>query len=225
MSSSTLYRVLEPISNAATGVARARDILDSLARGSGGAPWAQLEPIGTREQFEYAIAMFPRAHVYDEKEAPTLDAFMAELVSRNVAFERAPDYRHRIDLRLGPELGDLWPLPEGIVMTLGAFEPFWRPGKTDEDNSTEAELDAMVEVLGPLQLNVSWDCAWRGLPVHKMCGLQLCLNGVWDEQSPVCAPGEFGLWISIGNNPENHAVSEQWRATCGLPLGGPQGGW
>ncbi|MFG1807452.1 hypothetical protein [Streptomyces sp. NPDC049040] len=225
MGSSTLHRVLEPIPDAATGVARAREILGALPEWST-APWVRPRPIATREQFEHAVAGFPAAQVYGSRDLPAVPLFLDELARRGAVFDREdPSYRFMIDLRLGPGLLDLWPLPDGLRMSLGMTSPFGGPDSTDEDDSTDAEVDEMVAALGPLSLEVRWDCKWRGLPHAKMCGLQLCLNGVWGEQCIPEAPGEFGLWVSVGNSEEIRSVSPLWRETCGLDLGGPQGGW
>jgi hypothetical protein len=225
MGSSLLYRVLEPIPDAATGVARAREILGAMSAWSTD-PWVQPEPIITREQFAHAVAGFPAAQVYGSDDLPAVPLFLDELARRGAVFDREdPSRRFMINLRLGPELLDLWPLPDRLSTSLGMTSPFGGPDSTDEDDSTEAELDEMVAVLGPLSMGVSWDCEWRGLPRAKMCGLQLCLNGVWGRQCMTQAPGEFGLWVSIGTNEENWSVSPTWRETCGLDLGGPQGGW
>ncbi|MFJ9713395.1 hypothetical protein [Streptomyces sp. NPDC101234] len=225
MGSSTLYRVLEPIPDAATGVARAREILGALSDGASD-PWVQLEPIETLRQFEHAVSGFPAARVYGNDDLPAVPGFLDELARRGAVFDREdPSYRFMINLRLGSELLDMWPLPDGLHTDLRMTSPFGGPDSTDEDTSTEAELDEMVAVLGPLSMGVSWDCVWRGLPRAKMCGLQLCLNGVWGEQCMMQASGEFGLWVSVGNNEENRSVSPTWREICGLGLGGPQGGW
>jgi hypothetical protein len=226
MGSSILYRVLEPIPDAATGLARARQILADLADGPVSDPHLQLEPLTTPEQFAYALANFPTAQVYASRQLPAVDAFLADLAHRGASFEREdPSYRFMIDLRLQPDLLDLWPLPDGMTLTLHLTEPFGAPGSSDEDDTTEEALDAMVPVLGPLTADVSWTCGWRGLPRAKLCGLQLCLNSVWAEQCATPAPGEFGLWVSIGSGAENRAVRDEWMRTCGLRLGGPQGGW
>ncbi|WP_328806123.1 hypothetical protein [Streptacidiphilus fuscans] len=224
MGNSALYRVVEPFPDAATAVARAREILGFLSEGYSD-PWVQPKPIVTREQFEHAVAGFPTAQIMgiDDRDVPP---FLDELARRGAVFEREePSYRFKIDLRLAPELLDLWPLPSGLLMSLGMTSPFGGPDSTDEDDSTEAELDEMVAVLGPLALNVSWSCKWRGLPRAKMCGLQLCLNGVWDKDCMIQAPGEFGLWVSTGSTPENRAVRDTWREACGLDLGPSQVGW
>ncbi|MDX6328543.1 MAG: hypothetical protein QOI83_926 [Streptomycetaceae bacterium] len=40
----------------------------------------------------------------------------------------------------------------------------------------------MVGVLGPLTMDIVWECPLYGLPDPKLCGIQLCLNNVWKEQ-------------------------------------------
>ncbi|RPE38617.1 hypothetical protein EDD90_1525 [Streptomyces sp. Ag109_O5-1] len=82
----------------------------------------------------------------------------------------------------------------------------------------------MVSLLGPLSLDVSWDCGWRGLSEFKDCGVQLCLNGVWRREIFEPTPGEFGVWVSLGNRIAWTTEGENWRRECGLSLGEPQSG-
>ncbi|MGY5120976.1 hypothetical protein ACWC2H_34870 [Streptomyces sp. 900105755] len=129
------------------------------------------------------------------------------------------------DVRPGPDLADLWPFPESVDLALAATPPFGAPGGEPEDTCTEEELDRMVSVLGPLTLSVIWDCAWRGLPEAKGCGVLLCLNSVWLPQHDEPSPGEFGVWISLGPRVAWTPEGQTWVRDSGLPLGEPEDGW
>ncbi|MDQ0956632.1 hypothetical protein QFZ66_000510 [Streptomyces sp. B4I13] len=128
------------------------------------------------------------------------------------------------DLRLGPDLADLWPLPESATLGLTRTPPFGGPDREPEDDCTEEELDRMVSVLGPLNMDVSWNCGWRGLPDFKSCGVRLCLNSVWTEQHAEPSPGEFGAWVSLGSRVARSSAGEAWLGDAGLALGEPRTG-
>jgi hypothetical protein len=129
------------------------------------------------------------------------------------------------ELRLGPDLADLWPLPESVDLGLARTPPFGGPDTEPEDNCTEEQLDRMVSVLGPLSLDVEWDCAWRGLSETKECGVQLCLNSTWLSQHVAPAPGAFRVWVSLGPRVAWTPEGRNWVRDCGLPLGESQSGW
>jgi hypothetical protein len=97
---------------------------------------------------------------------------------------------YRVEVELRPEFGEVWPLIEewGLELELPSWStpPFMV--RDPDENSTEAELDAMVPAVGPLGFDVSWEGALRGLPSSKLCGVQLRLNSVWTSQSTEPAP-------------------------------------
>jgi hypothetical protein len=225
MGSSTLYPLLETFPDAPSALSRAREVLHTLGDG-GGYPWPRLSPVTTAVQLDHAIARFPRARISGGKDSPHTADLLATFTRLGIPFRvEEPSYRLLVDLELRPELADLWPLPGDMVLSLGATEPFGNEDSTDEDDATESELDAMVAVLGPLTLNVRWDCAFRGLPVRKYSGVQLCLNSEWRQQYAAPSPGSFGVHLSIGGGPANYEALEAWIPTTGLGLGRPLGGW
>jgi hypothetical protein len=83
----------------------------------------------------------------------------------------------------------------------------------------------MVSALGPLTMNVSLDCGWRGLSDFKACGVRLCLNSVWTEQHAEPAPGGFGVWVSLGSRVAWSPADQAWLRDSELPLGEPQTSW
>jgi hypothetical protein len=221
---STLYPVLEPFPDAASALARARAIMRDLADWST-APWPQLEPISTVEQYAYALRSFDTARMVADRD-PVVFPFLDELVRRDaVAFDaEQPKAWLTANLRLSPDLSDLWPLPEGVMLSLDTTPPFGTPQREAEDDATEQELDRMVSVLGPLSLDVSWNCGWRRLAESKDCGVQLCLNTVWAEETSELSLGEFGVWIRLGARVAWTPEGEAWRRDSGLLLGEPQQG-
>ncbi|MGQ4362622.1 hypothetical protein [Streptomyces sp. SAS_272] len=219
-----LYRVRESFSDAPSALARARAILRDLADLTSD-PWPQLKPVATAEQYAHALRSFGVARIHGDL-GPGVVPFLDELRRRDaVTFDaEQPKSWFKADLRLGPDLADLWPLPEGVILALDSFPPFGGPGVEPEDDCTEEELDQMVSVLGPLSLNVGWTCNWRGMSYVKDCGLQLCLNSVWTEQTTEVSPGEFGCWIRLGTRVAWTPEGEAWRRDSGLLLGGEQQG-
>jgi hypothetical protein len=223
--SSALYRVREPFSDAPSALARARAIMRDLADWSG-LPWARLEPVTTREQYEHAVRTFSTGRVGGERDLPGLDAYLGELAARDVALDRLEPHPVFVaDLQLRPDLADLWPLPDGLSFFLNATPPFGTPDSEPEDDSTEEDLSRMAGLLGPLTLDVRWDCAWRGLSESKDCGVLLCMNSVWVSQHVEPSPDEFGVWISLGPRVAATSEAEEWLRDCGLPLDEPQEGW
>jgi len=224
--SSTLLRVLEPFPDASSALARAREIMRELADWASG-PTPRMEPVATAEQYAYALSGFETGRIYGNRAAPGVGPCLDDVRSRTVVtFENdKPDSWFAGYVRLRPELGDLWPLPERLALTLDSTPPFGDPHSEPGPACTDEELDEMVSLLGPLSLGASWDCGWRGLSDSKDCGVQLCLNSVWTRQIAVPSPGEFGIWLSFGNRVAWTAEAENWRRDCGLSLGGPQQGW
>lgn len=222
--SSTLYRVRGPFPDAPSALAGAREVMRDLADWSS-EPWPRLADVTTAEQYAYAVRAFPTARLGADRE-PRCFAFLDELVHRDaITFDaRQPASCVTADVRLGPELADLWPLPEGVGLGLQTTAPFGVPGSEPEDDCTDEELDAMVSVLGPLRLSAIWDCGWRGLPESKDCGVLLCLNSTWVGHAGP-SPGEFGVWISLGPRVAWTPEGQDWVRDCGLPLGEPESGW
>lgn len=223
--SSTLYRVRESFPDAPGALTRARAIMRDLAEWTA-PPWPRVNDITTAEQFAYALGTFATARFGADRE-PHGVPFLNELRRRGVVTLDAEQLKSYIsgDVRLRPDLVDLWPLPEGVSLVLATTPPFGAPGSEPEDDATEDELDRMVSVLGPLSLDVRWDCAWRGLPEFKDCGVLLCLNSVWVSQHVEPSPGEFGVWVSLGPRVAWTPEGQTWVGDSGLPLGEPQTGW
>ncbi|SEE57431.1 hypothetical protein SAMN05216533_2785 [Streptomyces sp. Ag109_O5-10] len=190
-------------------------------------PWPQLEPITTAEQYAHALHSFDTARMYGNQGEPGVGSALDELRRRSaVTFDKAkPNSWFAGYVTLRPDLAELWPLPAGLTLTLDSTRPFGDPYSEPDENCTEEELEQMVSALGPPTLNVRWDCGWRGLPEFKDCGVELCLNSVWTQQIAESLPGEFGVWISLGNRIASTTVGENWRRDCGLSLGEPQQGW
>jgi len=225
--SSTLYRVRESFPDAVSALARARAIMHDLA-GWTAPPWPQVNDITTAEQYAYALDTFDTARFGADRECH-VEPFLDEVRRRGVVTfdaEQLTSYSSG-DVRLRPDLAGLWPLPEGVSLVLATTPPFGAPGSEPEDTCTEKELDRMVSVLGPLSLNVEWDCTWRDLPdtPGKGCGVLLCLNSVWVPQHVEPSPGEFGVWISLGPRVALTPEGQNWVRDCGLPLGEPEDGW
>ncbi|MDX3382059.1 hypothetical protein PV682_11410 [Streptomyces niveiscabiei] len=224
--SSTLYRVRESFPDARSALERARAIMRESADWAS-LPTPRMKPVATAEQYAYALSAFETARIHGNRAESGVGLWLDEVRSRTVVtFDNdKPDAWFAGHVRLRPGLGDLWPLPERLTLTLDSTAPFGDPGSEPDPDSTEEELDDMVSVLGPLSLDVDWDCGWRGLSEVKDCGVQLCLNSVWTQQIAVPSPGEFGVWISLGNRVARTAEGEHWRRDCGLSLGEPQPGW
>lgn len=221
---STLYRVRESFPDAPSALTRARAVMRDLADWST-APWPRPEPISTAEQYAYAIRSFGTARMVVDRE-PRIFPFPAELERREAITLDAEQPRSWLttNLRFSPDLADLWPLPEGVLLSLDTTPPFGTPESEAEDDATEDELDRMVSVLGPLSLDVSWDCGWRGLSETKDCGLRLGLNTVRAAQTSEQSLGDFGVWIRLGARVAWTPEGQTWLRDSGLPLGEPQAG-
>ncbi|MEV5952230.1 hypothetical protein AB0M11_00370 [Streptomyces sp. NPDC051987] len=223
--SSTLYRVREPFPDAVSALSRARAIMREQSDWQT-TPWPQLELVTTAEQYVHAVGTFGAVRiVWEQRDLPAVESFLDELQRRGVAGDREEVSGWFFeDMRLRPDLADLWPLPDGLAVTLGATAPFGGPDSEPEDDCTEEELDRMVSVLGPLNMSVSWNCGWRGLADFKGCGVRLCLNSVWTEQHAEPVPGEFGIWVSLGARVSGAPAGAAWLRDSGLALGEPQAG-
>ncbi|MEV1062785.1 hypothetical protein [Streptomyces sp. NPDC050263] len=92
--------------------------------------------------------------------------------------------------------------------------------RQDDESSTEAELDLMVQAVGPLGFDVSWEGALRGLPSSKLCGVQLCVNSVWTSQCTEPAPGTHVVYLSIGTRNRDSGRYDRRRVT-GRPVHAP----
>ncbi|MFJ9567936.1 hypothetical protein ACIRQQ_48985 [Streptomyces fuscichromogenes] len=215
----------ESLPDAVSALTRAREIMRDLADWTAD-PWPQVDDITTTEQYAYALRTFDTARFAADRE-PHVVPFMDELWRRGVVTFDAQQTKSWFsgELRLGPDLANLWPLPESMDLSLARTPPFGGPDTEPEDNFTEEELDRMVSVLGPLSMDVRWDCAWRGLPESKDCGVLLCLNSFWLQQHVEPSPGEFGVWISLGPRVAWTPEGQTWVGASGLPLGEPQTGW
>ncbi|MEH0458585.1 hypothetical protein [Streptomyces acidiscabies] len=215
----------ESLPDATSALARARGIMRDLASWKS-IPWPQLEPVATAEQYAHALRSFGTGRIIGDRE-PEAGPLLDELRRRDaITFDEEQPYSWLFlaDLRLGPDLADLWPLPESMTLSLNRTPPFGGPGSEPEDDCTEEELDRMVAVLGPLMLTASWNCGWRGLSEFKGCGVKLCLNSVWSDGAAEPSPGEFGVWISLGGPLARRPEGEAWLRDSGLTLGEPQHG-
>ncbi|MGW3361182.1 hypothetical protein ACWDFL_38410 [Streptomyces bungoensis] len=184
-----------------------------------------MDLVTTAEQYAHAVRTFSSALAAWDRDVAGFGPVRDELRRRGVAFDwKESSYVFIADMQLRPGLTDLWPLPEGLSLSLARTSPFGGPDSEPEDDCTEEELDRMVSVLGPLTMDVSWDCGWRGLTDFKGCGVQLCLNSVWVEQHAKSAPGEFGVWVSLGSRVAWSPAGQAWLRDSGLLLGEPQTG-
>lgn len=224
--SSTLYRLRESFLDASSALARARAISRELVDWVSPAT-PRMEPVTTAEQYAYALSAFDTARIYGNQAEPGVGPCLDELRRRTVVTfdNEEPNSWFAGYVTLRPDLADLWPLPERLTLTLDSTSPFGDPFSEPDPPCTDEELDEMVSLLGPLSLDVRWDCRWRGLSEFKDCGVQLCLNGVWRREIFEPSPGEFGVWISLGNRIAWTTAGEDWRRDCGLSLGEPQSGW
>lgn len=228
MSASFLYRLMEPLPDAETAVARARALLRSHGAPGYGKPWVDHVMVTTAEQLAHVVATFPRTHLIVGwgRDSSVRAALLAGLDGRDIGYRIVEDgYRLLLEVELRSELLELWPLPDDVWLSLGLVPPLGHDNAEEEDCSTEAEVDAMVAVLGPLMVEVQWQLPLQGLPDGKLCGVQLCLNSEWTSQCAEYEPGAFNVYLSIGTRRENRAVMDEWLRDSGLALGGPQPGW
>lgn len=220
MSHSRLYQLLEPMPDAASALARGRDLLRTHGSREPDDPCADLKPVTTAEQLAHSLAYFTKARLLGYPAPEDAAALRAGLVRLDIPHqEEDGDEGLLIDVELRPQVLELWPLPSPLTLLLWPADPFWF------EESTEAELDAKVAALGPLAMDISWDCPLRGLPDPKLCGVQVCLNSAWREQCSDSEPGSFGVYLSIGSRARNRAVEDDWIRDSGLRLGEPHAGW
>ncbi|MGQ5648466.1 hypothetical protein ACUJ8H_00130 [Streptomyces sp. EKR5.2] len=221
---SILHRVCEPFPDASSTLSRARAIMRDLADWNG-TPWPQLDLVTTAGQYMHAVRTFGAALAAWDRDLPGFGPIRDELQHRGVAFDwEERSYVFITDMQLRPDLADLWPLPEGLSLSLARTPPFGGPDSEPEDDCTEEELDRMVSALGPLSMEVSWNCGWRGLSDFKGCGVQICLNCIQVDQHVELSPGEFGVWVSLGSRVAWSPAGQAWLRDSGLPLGEPQTG-
>jgi hypothetical protein len=219
---SLLYEVLEPLPDAETALRRARELLRDFADWAVEPEAPQIGPVVTAEQFAHAREFFRQGRFMTDRRFPEtgLEDFWTRLKALGVPRGASP---FEVAVELTPDLGGLWPLPSEVWLQLWfQNQPPFDLADPD-DTCTEAEVDAMVAAVGPLSLDVSWDASLHGLPSSKLCGVQLCLNGVWTSQCSEPAQGTHGVYLSIGTR--NRDVQEEWLAATGLALGEPLLGW
>ncbi|MFE9448898.1 hypothetical protein [Streptomyces sp. NPDC006739] len=223
---SMLYQVLEPLPDAVGALGRARELLGEFAEWADEPYSPEIGPVVTVEQFHYARRYFGEA-VFACRDGrrfpPERLVEFRSVIDRTGGLRGGDDYGVEVELR--PEFAELWPLVEKWELELnlpGWSVPPFRV-RPDDESCTEAELDLMVEAVGPLGFDVAWDGALRGLPSSKLCGVQLCLNSVWDVQCTEPAPGTHAVYLSIGTR--NRDVAEEWLSRTGLSLGPALVGW
>jgi hypothetical protein len=223
---SLLYQVLEPLPDAMSALRRARELLGVFAEWVDDPFSPEVGPVVTVEQFHHARRYFPRGAFTCRDDSPFPPDGLVEfwrVVARTDALRGGDAYRVEVELR--SEIAEVWPLIEewGLQLELPGWStpPFMV--REHDESSTEAELDLMVQAVGPLGFDVSWEGALRGLPSSKLCGVQLCLNSVWTDQCTEPAPGTHAVYLSIGTR--NRQVQEEWLHKTGLSLGPAVVGW
>ncbi|MEU0409033.1 hypothetical protein ABZ307_14645 [Streptomyces griseorubiginosus] len=225
MGASLLYQVLEPLPDAASALRRARALLSDFAEWVDEPSGPEVGPVVTVEQYEHACRLFTFG-VFTRRDwgalPPDGPAEFRDAITRTGALRDGDS--HRVEVELRPEFSRLWPLIEetGLQVELpGRITPPFDVG--EEDTTTEAGLDRMVEAVGPLGFDVAWEGRLRGLPSAKLCGVQLCLNSVWTSQCTEPAPGTHAVYLSIGTR--NYDVQDAWLGETGLNLGPALAGW
>ncbi|RPE38618.1 hypothetical protein EDD90_1526 [Streptomyces sp. Ag109_O5-1] len=123
-----LYRVRESFPDAPSALARAREISRELA------DWVsmatpRMEPVTTAEQYAYALSAFDTARVYGNQAEPGVGSCLDELRRRTVVTfdNEEPNSSFAGYVTLRADLIDLWPLPEGLALTLDSTLPFGDP--------------------------------------------------------------------------------------------------
>ncbi|SHI24569.1 hypothetical protein [Streptomyces sp. 3214.6] len=226
MGMSLLYQVLEPLPDAVSALRRARGLLGALTEWAEEPFAPEVGPVVTVDQFHYARRYFTWGDVERRDGSPLPPDGLAEfwhVLARTDAVRGRDAYRVEVELR--PEIAEVWPLLEerGLQLSLpGWSTPPFR-GRGPDECCPEAELDLMVQAVGPLGFDVSWEGSLRGLPSSKLCGVQLCLNSVWTDQCTEPAPGTHAVYLSIGTR--NRDVQEEWLEGTGLSLGPAVVGW
>lgn len=225
MGMSLLYQVQEPLPTAGDALRRARELLTRFADWTG-EPAPEMGSVVTVEQFRHALRYFDLGVFRPSAGGPFPQDEPADFwrVVRGTGALRDGD-PYYVEVALRAEFAEVWPLIEkaGLQLDLyGWADPVFAVRPDDED-CTEAELDRMVEAVGPLGFDVAWDAQLRGLPSGKLCGVQLCLNSVWTSQCTEPAPGTHAVYLSIGTR--NRDVQDEWLRATGLSLGEPLLGW
>ncbi|MGW0578702.1 hypothetical protein ACWD25_22665 [Streptomyces sp. NPDC002920] len=222
---SLLYEVLEPLPDAMSALRRARELLGVFAEWVDD-PIPEFGPVMTVDQFRHARRHFTWGAFTCRDGSPLPTDGLVEfwrVIGRTDALRVGDAYQVEVELRA--EIAEVWPLIEegGLQLDLPVWSgPPFRERDRD-DSCTEAELDIMVQAVGPLGFDASWYGALRGLPSSKLCGVQLCLNSVWTDQCTEPAPGTHAVYLSIGTR--NRDVQEEWLRRTGLSLGPAVVGW
>lgn len=93
-----------------------------LARAGGLAlhSFPRLEPVATAEQYIYALSTFDTARIYGNQDEPGVAPCLDDFRRRTVVTldNEKPNSWFAGYVRLRAELGDLWPLPERLTLSL-----------------------------------------------------------------------------------------------------------
>ncbi|QMU70494.1 hypothetical protein [Streptacidiphilus sp. P02-A3a] len=223
MGASTLYQVGNALPNASSALACARQLLTRFGTGAARAEFA-FNDIATSEQFHYARRYFSHGtFMGDERylNAPGYREFWQTLA--RWGFEEKYEGLW-VETDLQPQLAALWPLPEGVqFQLLSGSTPRTFPLRSGDD-LTAPEMDIAVAAVGPLTVDINWYSSLLGLPAPKLCGVQLCLNGVWTVQCSEPAPGAHAVYLSIGTQ-NSEEIAERWLHETGLDVGEGLAGW
>ncbi|MER5410816.1 hypothetical protein [Streptomyces sp. NPDC002769] len=92
------------------------------------------------KQYAHALRAFDTARIYGNQGQPGVGAALDELRRRRVlTFDNEePNSWFAGYLGLRPDLAGLWPLPEGLTLTLDSALPFGDPHNEPDENCTEA---------------------------------------------------------------------------------------
>ncbi|MHA6757765.1 hypothetical protein [Streptacidiphilus sp. PAMC 29251] len=224
MGASTLYQVGDALPDVSSALAFARQLLTRFGTGTAARADFSLNDIATVEQFQYARRYFNHGtFMGDERylHDPRYREFWRTLA--RWGFEEKYEGLW-VETELQPQLAALWPLPEGVQFQL-------QEGRTPDTfpfsaahTWIEPEIDIAVAAAGPLTVDIAWDSPLRGLPAPKLCGVQLCLNGVWTVQCSASAPGVHTVYLSIGTR-NSEEIAERWLHDTGLDVGEDLAGW
>jgi len=221
---STLYQVGDALPDAGGALAFARQLMDRFGSGAAeGADFA-LNDIATVEQFHYARRYFGHG-TFMGSERYLHDPGYREFWQTLARWGFEEKYEGLwVETDLQPQLAALWPLPEGVEfqLTTGST-PSTFPFSATYDWS-ETDIDIAVAAAGPLSVDIAWFSPLRGLPAPKLCGVQLCLNGVWTVQCSEPAPGVHSVYLSIGTR-NSEEIAERWLHGTGLDVGEGLAGW
>ncbi|WP_405988065.1 hypothetical protein [Streptomyces sp. NBC_00986] len=83
-------------------------------------PSPRLEPVATAEQYIYALSTFDTARIYGNQDEPGVAPCLDDFRRRTVVTldNEKPNSWFAGYVRLRAELGDLWPLPERLTLSL-----------------------------------------------------------------------------------------------------------